>query len=80
MGGNTGLRGGILLRMLCALAAKEKGISGQCAVQTISEMTPDTEGAESCEGAVYLGTIEGERQPSWLVNICVGPSELTFNE
>ena len=41
-------------------------------------MTPDTEGAESCEGAVYLGTIEGERQPSWLVNFCVGPSELTF--
>ena len=41
-------------------------------------MTPDTEGADSCEGAIYLGTIEGERQPPWLVNICVGPSELTF--
>ena len=49
-----------------------------CRSNSISEMTPDTEGAESCEGAVYLGTIEGERQPSWLVNICVGPSKLTF--
>ena len=50
-----------------------------CCSNCISEMTPDTEGAEICEGAVYLGTMEGERQPSWLVNICVGPSKITFN-
>ena len=58
---------------------KRKGhFRSMCRSNSISEMTPDTEEAESCEGAVYLGTIEGERQPSWLVNICVGSSELTF--
>eukprot|EP00731_Ephydatia_muelleri_P020339 Em0013g66a len=58
---------------------KRKGhFRSMCRSNSISEMTPDTEEAESCEVAVYLGTIEGERQPSWLVNICVGPSELTF--
>ena len=58
---------------------KRKGhFRSMCRSNSISEMTQDTEEAESCEGAVYLGTIEGERQPSWLVNICVGPSELTF--
>lgn len=49
-----------------------------CRSNSILEMTPETEGAESYEGAVYLSTIEGERKPSWLVNIFVGPSEVTF--
>eukprot|EP00731_Ephydatia_muelleri_P002769 Em0001g2769a len=36
----------------------EKAMRSMCRSNSISEMTPDTEEAESCEGAVYLGPSE----------------------